>query len=72
MVIDPTINPQQMEMFADTEARGGVLEAEGLVSIKLRMKEQRAMMERIDPEMQRLKTLASGMTTNAIIPRPVG
>ena len=36
VVIDPTINPTQMEMYADPDSRGGVLEAEGLVSIKLR------------------------------------
>ena len=59
VVIDPSINPAQMEMFADTDARGGVLEAEGLVSIKLRMKEQRAMMERLDPEIKRLHSLPS-------------
>ena len=49
-----------MEMFADNNARGGVLEAEGLVSIKLRMKEQRAIMERLDPEIKRLKSLPTG------------
>ena len=30
VVIDPTINPTQMEMYADPDSRGGVLEAEGL------------------------------------------
>ena len=60
VVIDPSINPAQMEMFADNNARGGVLEAEGLVSIKLRMKEQRAIMERLDPEIKRLKSLPTG------------
>ena len=34
---------------------GGVLEAEGLVSIKLRLKEQRAMMQRLDPEISRIQ-----------------
>lgn len=29
-VVDPLINPNYMEMYADTDARGGVLEAEGL------------------------------------------
>nr|APH81346.1 ACC [Paracyclopina nana] len=54
VVIDPTINPTQMEMYADPEARGGVLEPEGIVSIKLRMKDQRLVMQRLDPEMKRL------------------
>ena len=30
VVIDPTINPTQMEMYADPDSRGGVLEAEGM------------------------------------------
>ena len=54
MVIDPTINIKQMEMYSDPRARGGVLEPEGIVSIKMRMKEQRSVMERLDPEMRRL------------------
>jgi len=33
----------------------GVLEAEGLVSIKLRLREQREMMNRLDPEMKLLQ-----------------
>merc|ERR1712241_589357 len=48
-------NEACMEMYADPDARGGVLEAEGLVSIKLRLREQREMMNRLDPEMKRLK-----------------
>ena len=55
MVIDPTINQNYMEMYADPTARGGVLEAEGLVSIKLRLREQREMMNRLDPEMKLLQ-----------------
>jgi acetyl-CoA carboxylase carboxyltransferase component len=54
VVIDPTINPRQMEMYADPNSRGGVLEPEGIVSIKLRLKDQRPIMERLDPEMKRL------------------
>ena len=45
---------------------GGVLEAEGLVSIKLRMKEQRALMERLDEEMQQLKSLPAEERTAAM------
>ena len=30
MVVDPTINEQYIEMYADESARGGVLEPEGL------------------------------------------
>merc|ERR1711997_895728 len=42
-------------VYADPTARGGVLEAEGLVSIKLRLREQREMMNRLDPEMKLLQ-----------------
>merc|ERR1719445_1639689 len=55
VVVDPTINQNYMEMYADPTARGGVLEAEGLVSIKLRLREQREMMNRLDPEMKLLQ-----------------
>ena len=54
VVIDPTINPTQMEMYADPDSRGGILEAEGLVSIKLRLKDQKPTMERLDPVMKSL------------------
>lgn len=39
VVIDPTINSKHMEMYADTDARGGILEPEGVVEIKFRMKD---------------------------------
>ncbi len=54
VVIDPTINSEQMEMYADPTSRGGVLEAEGTVSIKLRLKDQKPVMERLDPKMREL------------------
>ncbi len=54
VVLDPKINPRSMEMYADPRSRGGVLEAEGTVSVKMRAKERRALMDRIDPEMRRL------------------
>uniref|UniRef100_A0A8C4N1D7 CoA carboxyltransferase C-terminal domain-containing protein n=1 Tax=Eptatretus burgeri TaxID=7764 RepID=A0A8C4N1D7_EPTBU len=49
VVIDPTINPAHMEMYADPESRGGVLEAEGTVEIKFRRKDLVKTMRRIDP-----------------------
>uniref|UniRef100_A0AAR2J106 acetyl-CoA carboxylase n=1 Tax=Pygocentrus nattereri TaxID=42514 RepID=A0AAR2J106_PYGNA len=54
VVIDPTINPQYMELYADRESRGGVLEAEGTVEIKFRKKDLLKTMRRIDPEYTRL------------------
>ncbi|XP_040575050.1 acetyl-CoA carboxylase [Lepeophtheirus salmonis] len=54
VVIDATINTAQMEMYADPNSRGGVLEPEGIVEIKYRIKDLRLTMERIDPEMNRM------------------
>uniref|UniRef100_A0A4W3JWJ1 acetyl-CoA carboxylase n=1 Tax=Callorhinchus milii TaxID=7868 RepID=A0A4W3JWJ1_CALMI len=48
VVIDPTINPLYMEMYADRESRGGVLEPEGTVEIKFRRKDLVKTMKRID------------------------
>lgn len=48
-MVDPTINPDQMEMYADEESRGGVLEPEGIVNIKYRREKQLETMARLDP-----------------------
>lgn len=55
VVVDPTINPVAMEMYADVEARGGVLEPEGIVGIKYRKDKQIATMARMDPVYAGLK-----------------
>lgn len=55
VVVDPTINPQQMEMYADEDARGGVLEPEGIVGIKYRRERQLETMARLDPVYGELK-----------------
>lgn len=49
VVVDPTINPDMMEMYADEEARAGVLEPEGMVGIKFRKDKLVATMKRLDP-----------------------
>lgn len=49
VVVDPTINPEQMEMYADEDSRGGVLEPEGIVGIKYRREKQLETMARLDP-----------------------
>ncbi|CAC5416437.1 ACACA [Mytilus coruscus] len=49
VVVDPSINPTHMEMFADQLSRGGVLEPEGTVEIKFREKDLITTMKRIDP-----------------------
>ncbi|KAK6358447.1 acetyl-coenzyme-A carboxylase [Orbilia blumenaviensis] len=56
VVIDPTINADMMEMYADEEARGGVLEPEGIVGIKYRRDKQLETMARLDPVYAELKS----------------
>ena len=48
VVVDPTINENMMEMYADEEARAGVLEPEGIVGIKFRREKQLDTMARLD------------------------
>ncbi|KAH8805516.1 putative acetyl-CoA carboxylase [Xylogone sp. PMI_703] len=55
VVVDPTINPTYMEMYADEESRGGVLEPEGIVSIKYKREKQLETMARLDPVYSSLK-----------------
>ncbi|KAI9836294.1 MAG: acetyl-coenzyme-A carboxylase [Sclerophora amabilis] len=55
VVVDPTINPEAMEMYADEESRGGVLEPEGIVNIKYRRDKQLETMARTDPTYAELK-----------------
>uniref|UniRef100_A0A2K6UBF6 acetyl-CoA carboxylase n=1 Tax=Saimiri boliviensis boliviensis TaxID=39432 RepID=A0A2K6UBF6_SAIBB len=54
VVIDATINPLCIEMYADKESRGGVLEPEGTVEIKFRKKDLIKSMRRIDPTYKKL------------------
>ena len=53
-----------MEMYADEDARGGVLEPEGIVGIKYRKEKQLETMARLDPEYAQLKaqSLAKNIT----------
>ncbi|KAJ2583150.1 acetyl-coenzyme-A carboxylase, partial [Coemansia sp. RSA 1836] len=55
VVVDPTINPEMMEMYADEKSRGGVLEPEGIVEIKFRKPQMLACMERLDPLVRDLR-----------------
>ncbi|KAI1384404.1 acetyl-CoA carboxylase [Hypoxylon trugodes] len=55
VVVDPTINPTAMEMYADAEARAGVLEPEGIIGIKYRKEKQLETMARLDPVYASLK-----------------
>eukprot|EP00475_Leptophrys_vorax_P008339 TRINITY_DN1537_c0_g4_i1.p1 TRINITY_DN1537_c0_g4~~TRINITY_DN1537_c0_g4_i1.p1 ORF type:complete len:2027 (+),score=613.54 TRINITY_DN1537_c0_g4_i1:735-6083(+) len=55
VVLDPTINPKYMEMYADPTARGGILEPAGILDIKFRPKEVVDTAHRLDPLLNELK-----------------
>ncbi|KAJ9106305.1 hypothetical protein QFC21_001450 [Naganishia friedmannii] len=65
VVLDPSINPEHMEMYADKEARGGVLEPEGIVEIKYRKDKILATMARLDSEYAQLKAASTDTTKSA-------
>jgi acetyl-CoA carboxylase/biotin carboxylase 1 len=50
VVLDPTINAEMMEMYADDESRAGVLEPEGIVGIKYRRDKLLETMARLDEQ----------------------
>ena len=54
VVVDPTINEEKMEMYADPDSRGGILEPAGITEIKFRMPDQLKLMHKIDPTLQSL------------------
>jgi len=54
VVLDPTINLQQMEMYCDENGRGGVLEPNGTIEIKYRDKDQLTTMHRLDSVLKEL------------------
>ncbi|ELW63813.1 Acetyl-CoA carboxylase 2 [Tupaia chinensis] len=60
VVVDSTINPLYMEMYADKESRGGVLEPEGTVEIKFRKKELVKAMRRTDSAYKKLMEQLGG------------
>lgn len=54
VVVDPTINEDKMEMYADPDSRGGILEPAGITEIKFRLPDQLKVMHRIDPQLKLL------------------
>ena len=54
VVVDPTINPEEMEMYADPDSRGGILEPAGITEVKFRLPDQLKIMHRLDPQLQLL------------------
>jgi acetyl-CoA carboxylase carboxyltransferase component len=65
VVLDETINIDYMEMYADKESRGGVLEAEGTVEIKYRSKDLIKAMHRLDTVCIELKEKLKKTMSNA-------
>ncbi|CAE7729143.1 HFA1 [Symbiodinium sp. CCMP2592] len=60
VVIDPAINPDKMEMYADVDARGGILEPPGIVEVKYRAPQQVEAMHRIDAKLKDLDGKLAG------------
>lgn len=54
VVVDPRINSNYMDMFADPDSRGGVLEPTGTVEIKLRTAALAELAERLDTSLQQM------------------
>ena len=65
VVIDSSINPQQMEFYAADQAKGGVLEPEGVVDIKFRREDLVKAMKRTCPAMQHLQEGGAGVAAAA-------
>ena len=54
VVVDPTINEAMMEMYADENARGGILEPPGICDVKFRKPDLIKAMNRQDAKLQQL------------------
>jgi len=54
VVVDPTINEEKMEMYADPDSRGGILEPAGITEVKFRLPDQLKIMHRLDSQLQLL------------------
>merc|ERR1719262_1420804 len=65
VVIDPSINPQKMEMYADVESRGGILEPPGIVEVKYRAPQQLEAMRKHDETLKELDAKAKAATSEA-------
>ncbi|XP_049825243.1 acetyl-CoA carboxylase isoform X3 [Aethina tumida] len=68
-VVDPTINPRYMEMYADPDSRGGVLEPEGIVEIKFRKKDLIKAIHRLDPVVKELDDKLKALNSQTQTPR---
>lgn len=62
VVLDSTINPDMMEMYADDNSRGGVLEPSGAVEIKYRDRDLIKTMHRLDDKLKELDSKLADTT----------
>lgn len=60
VVLDTLINPEKIEMYADSQSRGGVLEPEGTVDVKYRRRHIIKTMHRLDSKLCQLDRELSG------------
>lgn len=60
VVLDTLINPSKIEMYADPQSRGGVLEPEGTVDVKYRRRQIIKTMHRLDSKLRELDQELSG------------
>jgi len=67
VVVDPAINPAQMEMYADVESRGGILEPAGIVEVKFRTPQQKELMHRLDPDLQSLDVMLESSAASEFV-----
>lgn len=65
VVVDPTINPDQMEMYADVNARAGILEPAGMVGVKYRREKLLGTMARLDATYRSLKEKLADSTLSS-------
>lgn len=65
VVIDPTINSAKMEMYADSQSRGGILEPPGICEVKYRTQEQKATMHRLDGGLENLDELLASANSGS-------
>ncbi|KAF0697377.1 Aste57867_11929 [Aphanomyces stellatus] len=66
VVVDPTINSECMEMYADPQGRGGVLEPAGLIEIKYRKPALLATAHRVDAVLLRLDATLAGLAADDV------
>lgn len=67
VVVDSRLNSEYMEMYADVESRGGVMEPSGTVEIKFRDKMLVETMKRLDRVIRQLEKVRSPPTWFACI-----